>query len=114
MPFPNKDTQFKPGQTGNPNGRPKLPDLKEVMAEILGEEKDGKTAIQAIVAKLRQLAANGNIKAAEVLLSRGYGLPKQQIEYSGEMNFNTDPFKQVRNNTEALTPPQPPSPENNV
>jgi len=75
-------TPFKPGQSGNPKGRPKLPDLKQVMADILGEEKDGKSALEAIVAKLRQLAAQGNIKAAEVLLSRGYGLPKQHIDHT--------------------------------
>ena len=55
------------------------------MAEMLAEEKDGKSALQAIVARLRQLATAGNIKACEVLLSRGYGLPKQQIEHSGTM-----------------------------
>ena len=64
----------------NKNGRPKLPDLREVMAEILAEEKDGVSALKAIIAKLRQLAASGNIKAAEVLLARGYGLPKQNID----------------------------------
>ena len=70
----------------NKKGRPKLPDLREVMAEILSEEKDGKTALKVIIAKLRQLAAGGNIKAAEVLLARGYGLPKQSVEHSGDVN----------------------------
>jgi len=78
----------------NPKGRPKLPDLREVMAEILGEEKDGKTALMAIVSKLRQLAANGNIKAAEVLLQRGYGMPKQTIEQqistASQINISKD------------------------
>jgi len=78
---------FKKGESGNPDGRPKLPDLREVMAEMLSEEKDGKSALQAIVARLRQLATAGNIKAAEVLLSRGYGLPKQNIEHSGTMEL---------------------------
>lgn len=85
MPFqpgeiPKGAIPFKKGESGNPKGRPKLPDLRQVMAEILGEEKDGKTALMAIVAKLRQLAANGNIKAAEVLLARGFGLPKEHKE----------------------------------
>lgn len=84
------DENLKPFQKGddprrNLKGRPKLPDLREVMAEILGEEKDGKTALQTIVSKLQELAAKGNIKAAEVLLARGYGIPKQQIEHSGEI-----------------------------
>lgn len=80
-----KGNRFKKGESGNPKGRPKLPDLKLVMAEILGEEKDKVSALKAIIMKLRQLAAAGNIKAAEVLLSRGYGLPKQTIEQLIEM-----------------------------
>lgn len=69
------------GEIRNPKGRPtKLPDLDILMAEVLGEEKDGKTAAQAILAALRAKAAKGDIRAAEVLLNRGYGLPKQSIE----------------------------------
>jgi len=72
---------FKKGQSGNPNGRPKkLPKLDELMAEILGEEKDGVTAAKAILAKLRQKAVSGDIKAAELLLNRGYGKPKETID----------------------------------
>lgn len=76
---------FKKGETGNPNGRPKkLPDLDVLMAEVLGEEKNGKSAAQAILAALRVKAAKGDIRAAEVLLNRGYGLPKQKVEHSSD------------------------------
>lgn len=82
---PPKETQFKPGNNANPKGRPpKLPDLDVLMAEVLGEEKDGKTAAQAILAALRAKAAKGDIRAAEVLLNRGYGLPKQTIKHQGD------------------------------
>lgn len=83
-----KDIQahkFKKGQTGNPNGRPKkLPDLKAAISAVLGDEKDGLTALDAILMKLRQQAAQGNIKAMELLLAYGYGKPKQQIEHTGK------------------------------
>lgn len=105
MAFPHDGKKFQPGETGNPNGRPKLPNLKQVMADILGEEKDGKTALEAIVAKLRQLAAQGNIKAAEVLLSRGYGLPKQYIEQNNTHTINGDPFSKIRLNAGIEEPP---------
>ena len=82
-----KDHKWKKGQSGNPNGRPKLPDLRDVMSEILSEEKDGTTALKRIIQKLQELAEQGNIKASEVLLARGYGLPKQQIEHSGSMDI---------------------------
>lgn len=83
--------KFKKGKSGNPNGRPlKLPDLDILMAEVLGEEKDGKTAAQAILAALRAKAAKGDIRAAEVLLNRAYGLPKQTIDGNLTHSFGLD------------------------
>lgn len=88
-------TQFKKGKSGNPNGRQKkLPELNILLAEVLGEEKDGITAAQAILMALRAKASKGDIRAAEVLLNRGYGLPKQPVELSGNpdapVNFVLD------------------------
>lgn len=72
---------FKKGQSGNPKGRPKkLPQLDELMAEVLGEEKDGITAAKAILAKLRQKAISGDVRAAEIMLDRAYGKAKQSME----------------------------------
>lgn len=79
-------TQFKPGQSGNPKGRPKLPDIKELLAKVLGDEKDGKSAAEAILAALRAKAARGDVRAAELLLDRAYGKPKQDIELEGSLN----------------------------
>lgn len=53
------------------------------MAEVMGEEKDGMTAAEAILKKLRQEAAKGNLRAAEILLNRAYGMPKQRTEVTG-------------------------------
>ena len=66
---------FKKGvdERRNYEGRPKLPDLKEAIAAILGEEKDGKTALDAILAALRAKAAKGDVRAAQELLDRGFG-----------------------------------------
>jgi hypothetical protein len=89
--FPNKETQFKKGESGNPNGRPKkLPQLNELLADILGEDKDGITAAEAILKALRAKAAKGDIRAAEVLLDRAYGKPKQTTELTGS---NGDPVQ---------------------
>jgi hypothetical protein len=69
---------YKKGQSGNPNGRPrKLPALDKLMADVLGEEKDGITAGEAILKALRAKATKGDVRAAEVLLDRAYGKPKQ-------------------------------------
>lgn len=71
---------FKKGQSGNPAGRPKLPDLKEAIAKILSEEKDGHTALEAILAALRAKASKGDVRAAQELLDRGFGKAKQLID----------------------------------
>lgn len=88
MPFPNDDTKFKPGQSGNPKGRPrKLPEIDTLLSEVLGEE-EGEEAREILKALLKE-AKKGNVRAAEVLLDRAYGKPKQEIdqktEHSGEI-----------------------------
>lgn len=74
------------GETANRNGRPKkLPDLQIILAEVLGEEKDGKTAAQAILMALRAKAAKGDVRAAQLLLERGYGKPMENEGQASEM-----------------------------
>ena len=71
--------KFKKGQSGKPNGRPpKLPDLHILLANVLGKEnKDGLTAAEEILLALHAKAKKGDTRAAELLLDRGYGKPKQ-------------------------------------
>lgn len=83
---------WKPGQSGNPKGRPrKIPELETLIDEVLGEEKDGTKAIIAIVRNLRRIATGNHgaqsVRAAEILLDRTYGKPKQPIEASGELGL---------------------------
>ena len=68
----------------NPSGRPKkIPELEILLADVLGEEKDGMTAAEAILKKLRQMATQGNVRAIEMLLDRAYGKPTQRTEVTG-------------------------------
>jgi hypothetical protein len=79
--FPNKATQFSSENQPEKNGRhKKLPALDVLMERVMGEEKDGISAMEAILMKLRQQAASGNIKAAEILLERGYGKSRQSMD----------------------------------
>lgn len=79
-PIPN-NKPFKKGQSGNPRGRPKkLPQLDLLLADVLGEEKDGITAAEAILKALRMKATKGDVRAAEVILDRAYGKSKQVNE----------------------------------
>lgn len=82
-------TQFKKGKTGNPNGRPKkLPQLDILIAQVLGEEKDGKSAAEAILMAMRAKAAKGDVRAAELILNRAYGKPKENEGSPSEMIIN--------------------------
>lgn len=86
MPIKNEHIgQFKKGKSGNPKGRPKLPNLKEAISKILAEEKDGFTALEAILAALRNKATRGDVRAAQELLDRGYGKSKQIIDMTAEV-----------------------------
>jgi len=89
-PKEKRDHLYKPGQSGNPAGRPKkLPKLDEIMANVLGQTKEVNgeqiTAMEAIIRKLFQQAASGSIQAAKLLLERGYGVAKQEINIKGEI-----------------------------
>ena len=83
-PGNNLGQKFSSENQPEKNGRPKkLPPLDLLMEKVLGEEKDGITAMEAIIMKLRQQAAGGNIKASEILLDRAFGKSKQSLELSG-------------------------------
>jgi hypothetical protein len=73
---PPKSGQFKPGQSGNPKGKPKgQPSLSEmVLAEAAcivkvkqGEEIIHLTKKQFVIRRLFDMAAKGNLAAARVL-----------------------------------------------
>lgn len=65
----------------NGGGRPKkLPSLDVMLAEVLGDEKDGKTAGEAILMALRAKAVKGDVKAAELLLNRAYGKVQDNLD----------------------------------
>lgn len=88
---PPEHSKFKKGQSGNPKGRPpKLPGLDKLLDKVLGEEKNGISASEAILLALRAKAAKGDIRAAEVLMDRAYGKAKQPVEHSGSIELHFD------------------------
>jgi hypothetical protein len=65
----------------NRKGRPKeLPDLKELLIEVLTEENKNISGAKAILIGLRNKAIQGDSRAAEILLDRGYGRIVQHID----------------------------------
>jgi hypothetical protein len=79
---------FPKGVSGNPKGRPKkLPNLNELLKEVLGkEDAKGKTEAQLILEALKTRAKRGDVRAAEVLLDRGYGKVKDNIDVNMDVN----------------------------
>jgi len=78
--------QFKKGQSGNPKGRPKKPDIDQYLIDALNDERNGITAIEAIIKTLIAKAVKGDVRAAQELLDRLYGKSSQRITHAGDTN----------------------------
>jgi hypothetical protein len=79
--MPSVDTQFKPGQSGNPNGRPKTkPFLDALRAEIdEAIEGDDKGALRMIARALINSALKGDNSAIAQIADRLDGKATQPI-----------------------------------
>jgi Family of unknown function (DUF5681) len=67
---PPKRTRFRPGQSGNPSGRPKrTPSFAaELQAELGEESTTGVTRQRALVRRLVAEAIGGNMRALRILI----------------------------------------------
>jgi hypothetical protein len=93
MPFKKGETPkgaipFVKGKSGNPRGAPrKIPNLDLMLADVLGEDKDGIEAAKAILMAMRSKAIKGDVRAAELLLDRAYGKAKQYVEMQNNVHL---------------------------
>jgi len=86
-------TPWKKGQSGNPNGRPKLPDIREALAKVLADEVNGATTLERMLKALRTKAISGDVRAAEALLDRAFGKAAQTVDVtSGGEKIVTPPI----------------------
>ena len=72
---------FSKGRSGNPGGRPKLPeDVKHVreLARLYTQQ-----AVDALVDVLNKGGGAARVAAANVILDRGWGKPEQTIQGPG-------------------------------
>jgi hypothetical protein len=76
---------WKKGESGNPNGRPKgtLRDIKEVLKDLLSQEKNNSQLIDGLMTVVVNKALKGDLKAVDMLLSYTYGKPTQKTEITG-------------------------------
>jgi hypothetical protein len=98
---PPVEHQFKPGQSGNPNGAPKGPYLTTILKKLLDEEieiVDAETGLKRKIRKselvtvaLLKQAAKGNVKAIREIMDRIDGKVPQKIGLTGADGENLIP-----------------------
>ncbi|MGZ5283722.1 MAG: DUF5681 domain-containing protein [Bacteroidia bacterium] len=81
----------KKGEVRNPKGAPqKLPELKDALENILASPTGKASELEAILRAIINKAKKGDVRAAEFILDRFYGKPKQAIDlqHGGQINWN--------------------------
>jgi Family of unknown function (DUF5681) len=89
-PFPKKNKwAFKPGESGNPNGRPKsitvADALRRALKEVDPRDRAGRTLAEIVADQLIHLATKGRggnikIRAIQEIVDRVEGKPRQSVE----------------------------------
>jgi hypothetical protein len=92
---PPKRTQFKPGASGNPKGRPKWKD-RGMLTEMIGKElyrpvritQNGETlslpALQVALRRLVRMGAEGNSKSVESMLKIALNHSETVLEFEND------------------------------
>lgn len=76
---------YKPGQSGNPNGRPKRDwTWSGVLEKAVQEELNGVALKDAVAKSLIKEALKGNVIAAKELMNRMDGMPQQDVTSGGK------------------------------
>lgn len=97
-------TAWQPGRSGNPRGRPKAPfDIAAMCREHAAE------AVATLVSALRD--PKHKVAAAQALLDRGFGRPKQTIEAERGVTNISLHLLAARLISEQLVAEQKPSPK---
>jgi hypothetical protein len=111
-----RTTSFRPGQSGNPTGRPKRSttiearriyrDVADAARELTGD------AINTLadIMKSPNAPAAARVSAAQALLDRGYGKPVQAVEVSSQPDLSHLSDEDLETLERILRPPEFPAP----
>jgi hypothetical protein len=105
MPTPPEHSKFKPGESGNPNGRPrklvsllkeqgyKLSEINDTLMALLSmdmielkeafENPSATVLEKAVAGAIRKSIEKGSLYNIETIITRAMGKPKEQTEHSG-------------------------------
>jgi hypothetical protein len=78
---------FKPGESGNPNGRPKRSVEEAALEQFRSHFRNGNMG--AVIDSLQRQAARGNVQAIRLVLEYMLGKPPQEVD------LNTDGILRV-------------------
>ena len=83
---------WKPGQSGNPGGRPKRDAITEALREQLESQSEDATGsvADAIAAVLVKRALGGGVRAIREIADRTEGRPRQQIKVEAQLHDSED------------------------
>lgn len=103
LPDAAKPYQFKPGQSGNPGGRPKRKPLTEAYERILSNPAEANAIAKAMI----RLARKGNVRAAQELADRTEGKAIQAMDISGDMSVDMEIIKRLEEGRKRLSEASP-------
>jgi len=91
---------FKPGQSGNPKGRPPkvrcIPDILRKIGEEPGTRDGEHTKLNVVMRKVFEFALAGKAWAVEFIAERTEGKAIERIEQDGEWRITWTPLADTR------------------
>ena len=93
---PTNGRKFKPGQSGNPKGRPPkvkcIPDILRKIGEEPGTESGDMTKLDVVMHKVFKFAVEGRPWAVQFIADRTEGKPIATIEQESKLEVSWQPL----------------------